>query len=87
MSRSIVQNVDQLRSLPIGTTLSMPVTDLVPSAYSCIVKVSSTIYATPSDDYPGASWSYYSEDEVTGTLQGDPDAAWFPLNVEEIPSA
>jgi len=78
MSRSTVHTLAQLRSLPVGTTMSLG--DLVP-----VVKVEPAIYATPSD--VGSGWAYYAEEELTGEAQGDLSAAWLGrLVISEVPS-
>lgn len=93
MTRTVIENVEQLRSLPVGTTLDMRLTGYPAIApLGCVVKVESTIYATPSDSEPGRAWSYYHEDEVAGIIQSDGTAegaaecSWFPLHIDVIPS-
>lgn len=84
-----VTSVADLRGLPVGTTMHYEGHAEDPLAG--VVKVAAYLYATPGA--PGKVWSYHHEDEVTGLIQSDgtpegvEECSWFPLVVDDRPTA
>lgn len=78
-----IRSVEALQALQIGTTMWME-DEQTGNNVGVVVKVDEFLYATPADGDPH-KWSYYHQAELSGAMQDDPDAAWWPLIVDSIP--